>query len=131
MSLPDPPISIAVVRREAEAAVAATSLRVVADEVGISAMSVRAFILAANQPQQRTLRKFNAWYARRAAVRRTEGMEDARAALIVLAGLYPEADRPRVLRNLVERMGREFHESRMPPPPWLAELAAEFGQGTG
>ena len=128
MPPPELPVSISVIRREAELAVAASSLRVVAKEIGMSAMGLRAFILGEGQPQPRTHRKVNLWYARRAAARRSEGVEDARSALIVLAGLYPRADRPRVLRNLVEQMRREFHQSGMQPPPWLAGLAAELGE---
>jgi hypothetical protein len=44
--------------------------------------------------------------------------------LVVLAGFYPQADRPRALRRFFDLMVREFQESRMPPPPWVAELEA-------
>ncbi len=117
---------MAVLRREAELAVADASLRVVADEIGISAMAVRAFIRGEGEPRRSTLRKVNAWYARRAAARGTEGLDDARAVLIVLAGFYPQADRPRVLRSFFDQMVHEFHESGMPPPPWVAALSAEL-----
>jgi hypothetical protein len=125
MPLPELRVSVEAIRREAELAVAATSLRIVADQIGMSAMGLRAFIRGEGQRQQRTLRKLNAWHARYAASRRSVGMNDARSALIVLAGLYPQSDRPRVLRSLVDRLGREFQESGMPPPPWLATLRTE------
>lgn len=105
-------------------AVAAASLRVVADEIGISAMGLRAFIRGEGEPRRSTLRKVTAWYARHAAARGTEGLDDARAVLVVLAGFYPQADRPRVLRSFFDLMVREFHESGMPPPPWVADLEA-------
>ncbi|HEU4881456.1 MAG TPA: hypothetical protein VFT45_04400 [Longimicrobium sp.] len=129
MPSPELRVSVEVMRYEAEQAVAATSLRTAADEIGMSAMGLRAFIRGEGQPQQRTLRKLNAWYARTAALRRSGGLQDARSALIVLAGLYPRADRSRVLRNLAGQLEREFHASGMPPPPWLAALSSEL-QGT-
>jgi hypothetical protein len=126
MTPADPPVSVAVIRRTAELAVAAASLRVVADEIGISAMGLRAFIRGEGDPRRSTVRKVNAWYARRAAARGTEGLDDARAVLVVLAGLYPRADRSRVLRTFFGLMVREFQESRMPLPPWVAALEAEL-----
>jgi hypothetical protein len=126
MPSPELRVSAEVMRYEAELAVAATSLRTVADEIGMSAMGLRAFIRGEGQPQPRTFRKLNAWYARTASVRRSAGLQDARSALIVLAGFYPQAERPRVLRNLAGQLAREFHESGMPPPPWLAALSAEL-----
>jgi|GEM_PF-1047534 len=127
MSSPEPQVPLAVLRHEADLAVSAASFRVVADEIGISAMGLRAFILGEGKQRKSTLRKLNAWYARRAAARGSEGMDEARSALVVLAGFYPEAARARVVRGLIERMEREFGASGMQPPAWLARLAAELG----
>ena len=126
MPSPEQRVSAELIRHEAELAVAAASLRTVADEIGMSAMGLRAFIRGDGQPQPRTLRKLHAWHARYAAAHRSAGLQDARSALIVLVGFYPRAVRSRVLRNLVDQLAAEFHESGMPPPPWLAALAGEL-----
>jgi hypothetical protein len=124
-------VSLEVIRREAELACEAASLRAVAAEIGMSPMGVRAFILGAGKPQERTERKLNRWYAHRIATRESPGADAARAALILLAGLYPQADRARVQRNFLEQMAREFHASRMQPPSWLAALSDEVGRTAG
>lgn len=125
MPVPEPRASLDAMRREAELAVAASSLRVVAAEIRMSAMGLRAFIRNDGTPQARTIRKLTAWYTGRVATRGSEGQAEARAALTVLSGFYPAADRPRVVRDMVELMRRGFRASGMQPPPWLASLAAD------
>jgi hypothetical protein len=126
MPSPELRAPVDVIRREAELACDASSLRAVAGEIGMSPMGLRAFILGDNKPQDRTVRKLNAWHARRVAARQSEGEDEARSALIVLAGFFPSADRPRVLRNLIGQMEREFRDSGMAPPLWLSTLAEEL-----
>jgi hypothetical protein len=126
MPLPELRVPTDVLRREAGLAVDASSLRAVAGEMGMSAMGLRSFIQGGRTPQDRTLRKVTLWHAGRAAARQAEGEEAARSVLTVLAGLYPQADRPRVLGNFLGQMEREFRASRMAPPPWLATLADEL-----
>jgi hypothetical protein len=124
-------VPIEVIRHAVELAVASTSLRIVADEIGMTAMTVRAFIRGDGQPQPRTQRKLNAWYARQAAARDSEGMNDVRSALIVLAGFYPQARQSRLEERVLGVMEDEFRESGMKPPPWLAPLRAEVGRTDG
>lgn len=126
MPPPELRVPVDVLRREAELAVGASSLRAVALEIGMSAMGLSSFIKGDRTPQERTVRKVTLWHAGRAAARESAGGEAARSALVVLAGLYPRADRPRVLRNLLDQLEREFRESRMQPPAWLATLAGEI-----
>ncbi len=92
---PEPRASLDAMRREAELAVAAASLRVVAAEIRMSAMGLRAFIRNDGTPQARTIRKLTAWYTGRVATRGSQGEAEARAALTVLAGFYPAAEEPR------------------------------------
>lgn len=124
-----PPPSLRVpldaIRREAELARDATSLRAVAREVDITPMGLRAFLLNQGTPQARTVRKLNSWYARRMATRPPEGEDEARAALTILAGYYPRARRLRVLNQFLDSMEREFRESGVEPPAWLDTLRAE------
>jgi hypothetical protein len=124
-------VPIDVIRRAVELAVARTSLRVVADEIGMTAMTVRAFIRGDGQPQLRTERKLNAWYLRYADARDSEGMNDARSALVVLAGLVPRASRSRLEGRVLAVLEDEFRENGMNPPGWLATLRAEVGRTDG
>jgi hypothetical protein len=128
-------VPIEVIRHAVEMAVARTSLRVVADEIGMTAMTVRAFIRGEGQPQPRTLRKLNAWYARHAAARDSGGMNGVRSALIVLAGLVPRASRSRLESRVLAVLEDEFRENGMRPPGWLTalrtELLAAEGEGDG
>ena len=122
MPSPELHASVDVIRREAELAVAASSLRAVADEVHLSPMGLRAFIRAENTPQDRTVRKLNTWYAARVSARGDAGEHEARVLLALLLGFYPQADHARVQRNFLDQMEREFRASEMAPPPWLATL---------
>jgi hypothetical protein len=128
MPAPDLRIPLDAIRREAELARDASSLRAVAREVGITPMGLRAFLLNEGKPQARTARKLNEWYVRRMATRPPEGEDEARAALTILAGYYPRAQRVRVLTGFLDSMEREFRESGMAPPAWLGKLRAEIRQ---
>lgn len=124
-------VPIEVIRHAVERAVSVSSLRVVADEIGMTAMTVRALIRGDGQPQPRTQRKLNVWYARYAAARDSEGMNDARSALIVLAGLVPRASRSRLEDRVLAVLEDEFRENGMSPPEWLATLRVEVGGADG
>lgn len=126
MPSPELRVPVDVIRREAELAVAAASLRIVAKQIGISAMCLRAVILGEGQQQKRTLRKLNAWHAQHAAARGSAGASDLRSALIVIGGLFPQADKPRVEARVLAAIEGEFRESGMTPPAWLATLRAEL-----
>lgn len=124
-------VPVDVIRREVELACGAASLRAVAAEIGLSPMGLRAFIRGEGKARHLTLHKLRAWYAGRVAARGPEGEDDARVLLVALAGLYPPADRHRVVSNFLEQMAREFQQSAMQPPPWLAKLAGELRHGAG
>ena len=63
------------------------------------------------------------------ATRPPEGEDEARAALTILAGLYPESERARFLSRFLDIMEQEFHASGTTPPAWLATLRAEIRGG--
>ncbi len=128
MPAPDLRAPLDAIRREAELARDAISLRAVAREVGITPMGLRAFLLNAGKPQARTARKLNEWYVRRMATRPPEGEDEARAALAILAGYYPQSQRVRVLSRVLDSMESEFRESGLAPPAWLEKLRAEIRQ---
>ncbi|HEV3049717.1 MAG TPA: hypothetical protein VGX50_05375 [Longimicrobium sp.] len=131
MPAPELRVPLEAVRREAEQARDASSLRSVAREVGMTPMGLRGFLMGQGIPQARTVRKLNLWYARRMARRLPEGEDEARAALTILAGYFPQSDRSRVVNNFLDSMEREFRESGMEPPAWLATLRAELQQDEG
>ncbi len=126
MPRPDLRVPVDAIRREAELARDAGSLRQVAREVGITPMGLRYFLLNQGKQQARTVRKLNEGYVRRMATRPPKGEEEARAALTILAGFYPQAERFRVLTGLLDSMEREFRDSGMEAPEWLARLRAEL-----
>lgn len=130
MRAPELRVSVDVIRREAQLACEASSLRSVAADAGMSPMGLRGFLHAQTEPQARTVRKLSAWYTRRMAARPPEGEAEARASLVVLAALYPPADRPRVEARLLAVLEEEFRESRMAPPSWLQALRAELRRRT-
>lgn len=124
-------VPVEAIRREAELARDASSLRAVAREIGITPMGLRYFLLNQGNLQARTVRKLNEWYVRRMATRLPGGEDETRAALVILASLYPESERVRVLTGLLDSLERDFDTSRMDPPPWLARLRREFLENAG
>jgi hypothetical protein len=117
------------IRREAGLARDASSLRAVAREMGITPMGLRGFLMSAGKPQARTIRKLNQWYARRMATRLPEGEDEARAALTILAGFYPERERTAAVLEHLQLMERRFRASGMEVPAWLTRLRAEAEGG--
>lgn len=131
MPAPELRVPLDAIRRHAGLARDASSLRAVAREVGITPMGLRGFLMGQGTPQARTIRKLNLWYARRMARHLPEGEDEARAALTILAGYFPQADRARVVNGFLDSMEREFRDSGMTPPAWLATLRAELQQDQG
>ena len=60
------------------------------------------------------------------ATRPPEGEEEARAALTILAGFFPESERARFLARFLDSMEQEFRESGVQPPAWLQPLRDEI-----
>lgn len=131
MPRPELGVPVDAIRREAGLARDASSLRRVAREIGITPMGLRYFLLDQGKQQARTVRKLNEWYVRRMATRPPEGEDEARAALTILAGFYPRSERFRVLSGFLDSMEREFRDSGMESPAWLAKLRAELRQDEG
>lgn len=59
------------------------------------------------------------------APRPPEGEDEARAALTILAGLYPKAERAGFLGRFLDVMEQEFRAAGVHPPPWLQTLRDE------
>jgi transcriptional regulator with XRE-family HTH domain len=118
-------VPVEAIRREAGLARDASSLRAVARDAGMTAMGLRSFLLDERKPQPRTLRKLTSWYGRRMATRLPEGEDEARAALIILAGYYPERERPPAILEFLDSMERRFRANGMEVPDWLDRLRRE------
>jgi hypothetical protein len=131
MPAPEIRVPIQAIRREAELARDASSLRAVAREVGITPMGLRYFLLNQGNQQARTVRKLTEWYVRRMAMRPPGGESEARAALVILAGFYPESERARVLAGLLDALERDFRTAGMDVPPWVDALRRELLPGEG
>ena len=131
MPAPDLRVPVEAIRREAELARDATSLRAVAREVDITPMSLRSFLLKERTLQPRTLRKLNTWYARRMATRPPEGENEARAALTILAGYFPERERRAAILEHLDALERRFRANGMQVPAWLGSLRREVEKDGG
>lgn len=124
--MPEIRASVDVIRRAAERACEASSLRAVAAQTGMMPMGLRGFIHGPGKPQERTLRKMNLWYAQYAASAPPEGEDDARTAMVILTGLYPRAWRPRAAGRLLDALEAAFRDGGMELPAWIAVLRAEL-----
>lgn len=60
------------------------------------------------------------------ATRPPEGEDEARAALAILAGFFPESGRSRFVSRFIDSMEQEFRNSGVQPPAWLQTLRDEI-----
>lgn len=85
-----------------------TSLRAVADEVGMSFSGLRSF-LEGGTPQRRTLEKLFRWYYLRSTRQTAAAREDVEAAIALVLGYLHDESKPRSvrerrLREVIERL---------------------------
>jgi hypothetical protein len=114
------------VRAAAAARVAATSLRSVSREIGMSATGLSKF-LDGNAPYLPTLNRLRNWYLRHAAPQGAGLSEqDAHAALSVLVhDLSPEA-RHAAIDEMVRCMRAGYQASGHDAPGWMGGLIERF-----
>jgi hypothetical protein len=120
MPSPESTVRVEAIREAVRLAVAETSLRAVARQVGLSPMGLHNF-LAGRNPYTATLRKLTLWYAEH-GTRHGAPEHTVHAALEVLLEGLPEKGRERgkaALLGVIERMHRE---ARTRPPTWLTAL---------
>lgn len=113
--------------REAVAARAEnTSLRDVARAIGMSPAGLKKFLEGA-APYTPTLRRLRRWYVHHGAVQQgTVQIDDALAAIGILAHDLPPHGRRALAARVVDEMGRAYDESGRPRPAWLPELLAHY-----
>jgi DNA-binding phage protein len=106
--------------------VAATSLRKVAREIGMSATGLSKF-LDGNAPYLPTLNRLRNWYLRHAATPAgTLSQEDAYAALgLLVHDLAPDA-RQGAIEAMLACMREGYQRSGQDEPEWVGALPARF-----
>jgi hypothetical protein len=102
------PPSITAVREGVRKRVDETSLRDVADEIGMSWSGLKSF-LDGRRPQRRTIGKLVAWYYSRSKRSSSASPEDVEAAIAVVRGFVREPSKPttvqeRRLREIIDRL---------------------------
>lgn len=113
-----PRLSVSRLREAAQRAVDASSLRAVADAIGISHPGLMKFLGGA-EPQAATLRSLIGWYMRDSAVPLDQ--DTAAAAIDLLVGSYPEVERELVRAGLLAVLRDAHRKLGTDPPAWLAD----------
>lgn len=117
-------VSVGALRDAARGAVARTSLRQVARDVGMSAPGLALF-LDGSMPRESTLEKIRTWYFSEAASRSDTSHHTARAAIELLLEPMPSQEtRERVYGEILGVLTRPYRRKGIVPPLWLRELAA-------
>lgn len=124
MPAPDLRLSVSELRRAAQAAVHAESLRSVAAAIGMSPPGLQHF-LGGGRPLPPTLRKLAAWYVRRAHSRHHVPEPALYAALALLLDDLPAAGREEVGREMMEVLRRQYAKFRVEAPSWTYTLGGE------
>lgn len=112
-------------REAAREAVAHTSVRAVAEAVGMSSSGLHSF-LNGGRPYARTIRLLAAWFVRQHGARGVDPTGDgekltaaADAAVTLLVEHLPPADRARAAGQVVAAIRALTDEARVPRPAWL------------
>jgi hypothetical protein len=126
MPAPGLGVSVDVIRREAQLACEASSLRAVATNAGMSPMALRSFIRGETVPQQRTIRKLSAWYARRGSGIPVIGTPGKPSPVSREADVRREAPRFMTLQEHLAHFVRFAPPGTMIPVDSLAELLRSY-----
>lgn len=120
--------SIAVMRRAVRDEVAATSLRHVSRQVGMSATGLQKFI-EGGHPLSATRRRVERWFVLHGPGRLQSGLtaESAMAVLRVLVQDITPARHRAVLELLVKSLEDAYRTARLPQPGWLGHVRTEIG----
>jgi hypothetical protein len=116
---------VATLREAVRELVARTSLRVVADDIGMSSSGLHSF-LNGGRPYARTVRLLATWFVRRhtaigaaAAVDDEQHAAAAAAAIALLVAHLPPSARAGAARQLMATVRALTDEARVPSPAWL------------
>lgn len=121
-------IPIEVLRDFALSQTEASSIRIVADEVGVSHSALHKFVSGRTNPQPRVRRLLGLWYLDK--VERAHDIDVARpyaAALDILLSEIPHDRRPAAEQGVLEALAQVHAPTGQPTPRWL-ELLRTHGR---
>ncbi len=104
-------------------AVAASSLRAVAEQVGLTHRGLALF-LDGSKPRRGTVRKLTAWYVSRPSDAEPIAPDVAKATLTFLLTGIPEATIERAVRDVAASVRLAFVEAGVHPPAWIDSVLA-------
>jgi hypothetical protein len=116
-------IPVEVLRDFARSQAEATSIRNVADEVGLSHSALHKFILGRTNPQPRARRLLGLWYLQK--VEQAHDIDVARpfaAALDILLSEFPSEQRPEAEQGIIQMLAKIHASAGVPSPRWLELL---------
>jgi hypothetical protein len=116
-----PPVGA--LRESVRRAVAATSLRAVADQVGITHRGLALF-LEGSKPRPGTVRKLTAWYLTRPRDVEEVTTDLAEAAMAVLLAEVPASTIDRAVRDVAACVRQICEQAGAPPPSWIGAVLA-------
>ena len=117
-------------RRALRDEVAATSLRNVSRQAGMSAAGLQKF-LEGGRPYMATRRRLERWYVLHGPGRHETALSGGSALAILrvlVQDLSPARHRP-TLELLVKSLEDAYATARLPQPGWLGEVRGELGGG--
>jgi hypothetical protein len=114
-------------RESVRRAVAASSQRSVAAQVGVSYRTIGKF-LAGSEPYARTLRKLQEWFVSAVVPRDGRVSPDAAtAAVFIVLDDIPQPHRADAVRELVRALGKIHRDAGVQPPGWIGDLESARG----
>ena len=115
--------TVVVLREAVRRAVASSSLRAVAEEVGLTHRGLALF-LGGSRPRPGTVRKLTRWYLDRPRSAGEISADDAEAALAVLLHGFPPARIDETMRYLLTGIRRMGEAAGVAPPSWIDAVLA-------
>lgn len=119
-------VPIEVLRDFARTQTEISSIRGVADEVGLGRSTLHKFILGRTTPQPRVRRLLGLWYLEK--VEQAHDIDVARpyaAALEILLSEIPHERRGAAEQDVLEMLARVHTPAGEPPPRWLELLRSQ------
>ena len=121
-------VPVEVLRDFAKSQAETSSIRNVADEVGLSHSALHKFILGRTNPQPRARRLLGLWYLEK--VEQAHDIDVARpyaAALEILLSEIPAEQRRAAEEGVLETLAKVHAPTGEPQPRWLELLRSELG----
>jgi len=103
-------------------AVDASSIRIVAEQVGLTPRGLQLYMDGEGRPRDLTLRKLREWYLREAGTWTGTREGTARAAIAVLVDGLPRAEQDRVAGEIADAVRGAYERVKLSPPQWLAKM---------